>query len=87
VSLPLFSLAPNSLPPNLGPPISGSQRRVLNLRRDVCRVGISYFREPLNKSPLARWWLLRHGIREGDDANDATAKGRAVSSEGGCDPV
>ena len=44
------------------------------------------FREPLNKSPLARRRLRGMGCAKGDDAN-ATAKGGAVASEGRCDPV
>ena len=44
-------------------------------------------KEPLNKSLLARRRLCGMGCAKGDDANGATAKGRAVSSEGRCDPV
>jgi len=38
-------------------------------------------KEALNKSPLARWWLCGMGCAKGDDANGATAQGKAVSSE------
>jgi hypothetical protein len=46
-----------------------------------------YIKETLNKSPLARRRLCGMGCAKGDDANGATAKGGAVSSEGRCDPV
>jgi hypothetical protein len=44
-------------------------------------------REALNRSTLARRWLCEMGCAKGDNANGATAKGGAVSSKGGCDPV
>src|SRR6478672_13689289 len=43
--------------------------------------------KPLNKSPPLASGLRGMGCAKGDDAIGAIAKGRAVSSEGRCDPA